>query len=82
MLFRSPENDALAPQLTAMGHTVTVVTGEGSGLCHAVRFQRPESVVVVPVRTVTRLRVAHEVQHRCQGAGQASPVQRMCRAVC
>ena len=31
-LEKSPENDALAPQLTAMGHTVTVVAGEGSGL--------------------------------------------------
>ena len=31
-LEKSPENDALAPQLTAMGHTVTVVEGEGSGL--------------------------------------------------
>ena len=31
-LEKSPENDALAPQLTAMGHSVTVVAGEGSGL--------------------------------------------------
>ena len=31
-LEKSPENDALAPQLTAMGHSVTVVEGEGSGL--------------------------------------------------
>jgi len=31
-LEKSPENDALAPQLTAMGHTVSVVAGEGSGL--------------------------------------------------
>jgi len=31
-LEKSPENDALAPQLTAMGHNVTVVAGEGSGL--------------------------------------------------
>lgn len=31
-LEKSPENDALAPRLTAMGHTVTVVAGEGSGL--------------------------------------------------
>jgi gamma-glutamyltranspeptidase/glutathione hydrolase len=31
-LEQSPENDALAPQLAAMGHTVTVVSGEASGL--------------------------------------------------
>ncbi|HKQ09741.1 MAG TPA: gamma-glutamyltransferase [Rhizomicrobium sp.] len=31
-LEKSPENDALAPQLIAMGHTVSVVAGEGSGL--------------------------------------------------
>jgi gamma-glutamyltranspeptidase/glutathione hydrolase len=31
-LEKSPENDALAPQLTAMGHTVAVTVGEGSGL--------------------------------------------------
>jgi gamma-glutamyltranspeptidase/glutathione hydrolase len=31
-LEKSPENDVLAPQLTAMGHSVTVVEGEGSGL--------------------------------------------------
>jgi gamma-glutamyltranspeptidase/glutathione hydrolase len=31
-LEKSPENDALAPELTAMGHQVTVVAGEGSGL--------------------------------------------------
>ena len=31
-LEKSPENDALAPGLTAMGHQVTVVAGEGSGL--------------------------------------------------
>jgi len=31
-LEKSPENDALAPQLTAMGHNVAVVAGEGSGL--------------------------------------------------
>ncbi|HKQ46205.1 MAG TPA: gamma-glutamyltransferase [Rhizomicrobium sp.] len=35
-LERSPENDALVPGLTAMGHNVTVVTGEGSGL-HGIR---------------------------------------------
>jgi gamma-glutamyltranspeptidase/glutathione hydrolase len=35
-LEKSPENDALAPQLTAMGHNVTVVDGEGSGL-HGIR---------------------------------------------
>jgi gamma-glutamyltranspeptidase/glutathione hydrolase len=35
-LERSPTNDALEPQLKAMGHTVTVVTGEGSGL-HGIR---------------------------------------------
>ncbi len=32
MLESSPANDALAPQLTAMGHTVRVVTSESSGL--------------------------------------------------
>jgi len=31
-LEKSPTNDALAPGLTAMGHTVTVTAGEGSGL--------------------------------------------------
>ncbi len=31
-LEKSPANDALAPQLAAMGHAVTVVGGEGSGL--------------------------------------------------
>ena len=31
-LEKSPENDALAPGLTAMGHQVSVVAGEGSGL--------------------------------------------------
>jgi len=31
-LEKSPENDALAPQLTAMGHSVVVSGGEGSGL--------------------------------------------------
>jgi gamma-glutamyltranspeptidase / glutathione hydrolase len=31
-LERSPANDALAPQLTAMGHSVVLAGGEGSGL--------------------------------------------------
>jgi gamma-glutamyltranspeptidase/glutathione hydrolase len=31
-LEKSPENDALAPQLTAMGHSVVVAGGEASGL--------------------------------------------------
>jgi gamma-glutamyltranspeptidase/glutathione hydrolase len=31
-LEKSPENDALVPQLTVMGHKVTVDAGEGSGL--------------------------------------------------
>lgn len=31
-LEKSPANDALAPGLTAMGHTVAVTAGEGSGL--------------------------------------------------
>ena len=31
-LEKSPGVDALAPQLTAMGHTVQVPAGEGSGL--------------------------------------------------
>jgi gamma-glutamyltranspeptidase/glutathione hydrolase len=31
-LEKSPENDALAPQLTAMGHTVAMGGGEGAGL--------------------------------------------------
>jgi gamma-glutamyltranspeptidase/glutathione hydrolase len=31
-LEKSPENDALAPQLTAMGHTVAIGGGEGAGL--------------------------------------------------
>ncbi len=35
-LEKSPVNDALEPQLTAMGHAVTVVMGEGSGL-HGIR---------------------------------------------
>ncbi|HVV28025.1 MAG TPA: gamma-glutamyltransferase [Rhizomicrobium sp.] len=35
-LEQGPENDAIAPGLTAMGHTVTVVAGEGSGL-HGIR---------------------------------------------
>jgi gamma-glutamyltranspeptidase/glutathione hydrolase len=35
-LEQSPQSDALAPGLTAMGHTVTVVAGEGSGL-HGIR---------------------------------------------
>jgi gamma-glutamyltranspeptidase/glutathione hydrolase len=35
-LERSAVNDALEPQLKAMGHAVTVVMGEGSGL-HGIR---------------------------------------------
>jgi gamma-glutamyltranspeptidase/glutathione hydrolase len=35
-LERSPVNEALAPQLTDMGHTVTLAGGEGSGL-HGIR---------------------------------------------
>jgi gamma-glutamyltranspeptidase/glutathione hydrolase len=35
-LERSPANEALAAQLTAMGHTVTLAGGEGSGL-HGIR---------------------------------------------
>lgn len=35
-LEKSPANDALVPGLTAMGHNVTVVMGEGSGL-HGIR---------------------------------------------
>jgi gamma-glutamyltranspeptidase / glutathione hydrolase len=31
-LEKSPENDVLVPQLTAMGHRVTVDLGEGAGL--------------------------------------------------
>ncbi|HEY4077066.1 MAG TPA: gamma-glutamyltransferase [Rhizomicrobium sp.] len=31
-LEQSPQNEALAPRLAAMGHTVAVVAGEGSGL--------------------------------------------------
>jgi gamma-glutamyltranspeptidase/glutathione hydrolase len=35
-LEKSPANDALGPQLTAMGHTVVMAGGEGSGL-HGIR---------------------------------------------
>jgi gamma-glutamyltranspeptidase/glutathione hydrolase len=35
-LEKSPANEALVPGLTAMGHNVTVVMGEGSGL-HGIR---------------------------------------------